>query len=144
MSILSKCRIWLYNRLVNFYPWIYRNLYGMDIGKGTLISRKAIIDRGINPRGVHIGEYVRVTGGVTILAHDACRALKADVYIGNNCFIGNKAIILPGVKIGNQVIVAAGAVVTKDVPSNCIVAGNPAKIIKENIFLGRHGVIIKR
>ena len=144
MSILSKCRIWLYNRLVNFYPWIYRNLYGMDIGKGTLISRKAIIDRGINPRGVHIGEYVRVTGGVTILAHDACRALKADVFIGNNCFIGNKAIILPGVKIGNEVIVAAGAVVTKDVPSNSIVAGNPAKIIREKISLGRHGVMIKK
>lgn len=63
MNILSKSRIWLYNKLVAFYPWVYRNLYGMSIGKGTLISRKAIIDRGVNPRGVHIADYVRVTGG---------------------------------------------------------------------------------
>lgn len=142
MNILSKSRIWLYNKLVAFYPWVYRNLYGMSIEKGTLISRKAIIDRGVNPRGVHIADYVRVTGGVTILAHDACRALKADIYIGNNCFIGTKAVILPGVRIGNEVVVAAGAVVTKDVPSNCIVAGNPARIIRENISCGKYGVII--
>lgn len=63
MGILSKFRIFLYNRTVSFYPWIYRNLYGMNIGEGTLISRKAIIDRGINPKGVYIGDYVRVTGG---------------------------------------------------------------------------------
>ena len=42
---------------------------------------------------------------------------------------------MPGVKIGNQVIVGAGSVVTKDVPSNCIVAGNPAKIIKTGIIM---------
>lgn len=116
----------------------------MDIGRNCRISWKARFDKNINPKGIHIGEYVRITGGVTILAHDDCRKLKADVYIGNNCFIGNKAIILPGVKIGNEVIVAAGAVVTKDISSNCIVAGNPAKIIRENIICGRHGVIIKK
>lgn len=85
---------------------------------------------------------LELRGGVTILAHDACRALKADIYIGNNCFIGTKAVILPGVRIGNEVVVAAGAVVTKDVPSNCIVAGNPARIIRKNITCGKYGVII--
>ena len=52
-----------------------------------------------------------------------------NVKIGNNCFIGAKAIILPGVSIGDNVIVGAGSVVTKNIPSNVVVAGNPAKII---------------
>ncbi|WP_276866657.1 DapH/DapD/GlmU-related protein [Bacteroides heparinolyticus] len=56
--------------------------------------------------------------------------MKADVRIGDNCFIGNGAILLPGITIGNEVIVGAGSVVTKDVPSNTIVAGNPARVIR--------------
>ena len=57
----------------------------------------------------------------------------ADTYIGKRCFIAVNATILSGVQIGDEVIVGAGAVVTKDVPSNVIVAGNPAKIIREKI-----------
>lgn len=56
---------------------------------------------------------------------------KGEVKIGNNVWIGDKATILANVHIGNNVIVAANSVVTKDVPDNCIVAGAPAKIIKE-------------
>ncbi len=58
---------------------------------------------------------------------------KGEVKIGNNVWIGDKATILAGVTIGDNAIVAANAVVTKDVPSNCIVAGIPAKIVKELI-----------
>ena len=54
--------------------------------------------------------------------------------IANNVWIGHNAIILKGVTIGSNSIIAAGSVVTKDVPPNAIVAGNPAKVIKENIF----------
>lgn len=50
--------------------------------------------------------------------------------IGNNAWIGGSSVILPGVTIGNNVVVAAGSVVVKDVPDNVVVAGNPAKIIK--------------
>lgn len=141
--IISRMRVWLYNKLVRYYAWKYRTIYGMKIGGGSLISRKATLDRGINPKGIHIGNYTRVTGGVLILAHDACRALKADTVIGDNCFIGTRSIIMPGITIGNQVIVGAGSVVTKDVPNNCIVAGNPAKIIRQNIRCGRYGVLLK-
>ena len=55
---------------------------------------------------------------------------KGAVIIGNNVWVGDKATILPGVTIGNGVIIAANAVVTKDVPEYSVVAGNPAKIIK--------------
>jgi len=53
------------------------------------------------------------------------------VYIGNNVWLGGKAIINPGVSTGNNVAVASGSVVTKDVPDNIVVGGNPARIIKE-------------
>ena len=53
------------------------------------------------------------------------------VIIGNDVWIGGNVTILPGVKIGNNVVIAAGAVVTKDVPSNSLVGGVPAKIIRE-------------
>lgn len=53
------------------------------------------------------------------------------VTIGNNVWIGGNCTVLPGVKIGNNSIIAAGAVVTKDVPDNCVVGGVPAKVIKE-------------
>ena len=49
--------------------------------------------------------------------------------IGNNVFIGTRAIILPGVRIGSNVVIGAGAVVSRDVPDNSICAGNPAKVI---------------
>ncbi len=56
---------------------------------------------------------------------------KGPVIIEENVWIGDKATILPNVHIGKGVVVAANSVVTKDVPPYCIVAGNPAKIIKE-------------
>lgn len=53
------------------------------------------------------------------------------VSIGHNVWIGGRAVINPGVKIGNNVVIASGAVVTKDVPDNVLAGGNPAKILKQ-------------
>ncbi len=55
---------------------------------------------------------------------------KGEVVIGNNVWLGDKVTVLAGVHIGNNVIVAANAVVTKDIPDNCMVAGVPGRIIK--------------
>ena len=52
------------------------------------------------------------------------------IFIGDNCYIGSGSTILGPVKIGNNVTIGAGSVVVKDIPDNCVVAGNPAKIIK--------------
>lgn len=57
---------------------------------------------------------------------------KGPVVIGNNVWIGDKATVLPGVNIGEGAVVAANAVVTKDVPPYCVVAGNPARIVRDN------------
>ena len=56
---------------------------------------------------------------------------KGPVFIGNNVWLGDKVTILPNVKIGDGVIVAANSVVTHDIPNYCVVAGNPAKVIKQ-------------
>ena len=53
------------------------------------------------------------------------------ITIGNDCWIGGNAIILPGVKIGNGCTIGAGSVVTKDIPDNSLAVGNPARVIKE-------------
>ena len=55
------------------------------------------------------------------------------IQIGNNVWLGGNVIVLQGITIGDNVVVGAGSVVTKDIPDNCLVVGNPAKIIKENI-----------
>ena len=113
-------------------------LRGYDIPYSAIIEGSVLLDK-LYPRGIHIGENTLVAGGVTILSHDHCKRVNnnqpflIDTFIGRNCFIAIGAIILPGVKIGVVVIVGAGAVVTKDVPSNSVVAGNPAKIIRTNI-----------
>jgi acetyltransferase-like isoleucine patch superfamily enzyme len=139
--ILSSIRKWLYKRYKRVFPWYCRTFFGMTIGEGTVISRRSNLDWNVNPQGIHIGKYTMIAG-TTILTHDMCRSLKADTYIGDDCFISG-GVILPGVRIGNHVIVGAGSVVTKDVPDNCIVAGNPAKIIRKGIKTGHYGILIK-
>ena len=83
-----------------------------------------------NPKGIHVGAYTYVAFDARILAHDMTRGLRLHTRIGRNCFIGGRSLILPGVTIGDSCIVGAGSVVTRSVPSNCVVAGNPARVVK--------------
>ena len=92
---------------------------------------------------ITIGNNVAISHDVTIMDSDAHDIdyfgyqMTKPVIIEDNVWIGSRAIILKGVKIGEGAIIAAGAVVTKNVPSNSIAAGNPARIIKENIRWGK-------
>lgn len=61
------------------------------------------------------------------------------IHIGRRCFIGGGSMIMPGVRIGDESIVAAGAVVTRDVPPRSIVAGTPARVIRSDIEVGPFG-----
>jgi len=76
------------------------------------------------------------------MSHDYCRSIVADVHIGNNCVIGGHSVIMPGITIGDEVVVGIGSIVTKDVPSHCIVAGNPARIIRTDVRVEK-GKILK-
>lgn len=104
---------------------------GMKVGKNCYLDWNCIIDQS-HCWLIEVGNEVTIAPQAIILAHDAStkRALDATkigrTVIKNGVFIGAGAIILPGVTIGEKAIVAAGAVVTKDVPKGKIVAGNPA------------------
>ena len=131
MSLRSK----LWTIVTDAYPAILRKVYHMDLGAGVRIAHKAHLDKSINPRGIHIGDRTWVLNGAFVMAHDHCRSLRTDTFIGHDCVIGINAIIMPGVHIGDEVVIGSGAVVTKDIPSNSIAAGNPAKVIKTDIHV---------
>lgn len=137
MATLNKL-IWLQKIINNARINFYNRFWGMNIHSTARISLTAKLDR-TYPKGMHIKEYSYITFGVAILSHDRTRGVYRDTVVEKNCFIGCKSIIMPGVKVGPNSIVAAGAVVTKDVPPNCIAAGNPAQIIKTGIEVGRYG-----
>lgn len=116
-------------------------IYGMQISPSARISWGAKLDKS-NPHGIIIKDEVYVASGALILSHDFCRDIKCTTIINTRCFIGANAIIMPGINIGEEVIVGSGAVVTKDVPSNCIIVGNPAKVIKTGISTKKWGKLI--
>ena len=132
-------------RIQSLRIFFYR-LKGYDIHTSVILERHLHLDR-LYPKGVHIGQNSLIASGVTILSHDHCKRvnnqpLLLDTYIGKKCFIAVGATILPGVEIGDEVIVGAGSVVTKSIPSNVIVAGNPARIIRENIKMNEKAELI--
>lgn len=114
---------------------------GMVIGENTVIHD--ITDVFIDPSRpwmITIGDNVQITRGVTILTHgydwSVLKGLYGDVLgsaghvrIGSNVFIGMNATILKGVNVGDNVIIGANSLINKDVPNNCVVAGNPQRII---------------
>lgn len=93
---------------------------------------------------IYIGDYTMIGPNVTIATagHPILPELREKglqynmpVYIGRNCWLGAGAIIMPGVTIGDNVVIGAGSIVTKDIPSNVIAVGNPCRIMRE---VGEH------
>ena len=111
----------------------------IDYGHQVKIHENVFINHSIcisAAAGVEIEEGVQIAPQVTILTvnHDLKNKIIvkcSPVRIKRGAWIGARAIILPGVTIGENAVVGAGSVVTKDVPDNSVVVGNPAKIIKE-------------
>lgn len=118
-------------------PFRCDNGANIHVGDGFLSNFNVTI---LDIAPVHIGDYVMIGPNtvITTVGHPLSRRgrrammAKADpVTIGSDVWIGGNCVILSGVRIGDNVIVAAGAVVTKDVPSNCVVAGVPARVVKQ-------------
>ncbi len=136
-----KYLIFKYRKLITSDPFIVADLWkkrGVVIGRNTCIYRDVIIS-GAGEEPVRIGNNCVLTG-CTLIAHDAStnkylglsygeKSPNLPIVIEDDCFIGYQSIILMGVTIGKGSIVGAGAVVTKDVPPNSVVSGNPAKVI---------------
>lgn len=125
--------------IINLRIYYYRKI-GIKIGCNFIISRKTYMDLH-KPEYIEIGDNVKLTRGVMVLCYDTTKDRDAfkkffdDPYkrvkIGNNVCVGAHSIIMPGVVIGDNVIIGANSVVTHDIPSNCIAAGTPARIIRE-------------
>ena len=133
------------------------NLYGCSIDDGSKIGTFVEIQRGATIgknckisshtficEGVHIGDGVFVGHNVTFINDKMPRAVNPDgslqtdadwkleeTFVKNGASIGSSSTIMCGITIGENSIVGAGAVVTKDVPANTVVAGVPAKVIKK-------------
>jgi probable biosynthetic protein (TIGR04098 family) len=142
-SPLSALRRHAFDVLSGLQSWWFRSFHGMDLGHGLKLSRSAKLDK-TNPRGIHIGDWTAITFDAAILSHDMQTNRHVDTWIGSHCFIGAKAIIMPGVRVGDHSIVGAGSVVMTDVPAHSVVSGNPAKVVRSGITTGRWGITDQR
>ena len=114
-----------------FAPWNLRIGDQSCIGPHVEIYNKACVTIGSNAV-VSQGTYICTAGHDT--GSELMRLVTRPVVIGDRVWIGARAIILPGVTIGEGAVVAAGAVVTKDVEPWAVVGGNPAKFIKRRVL----------
>lgn len=146
--------VFLVGRVPNhqFRLFCYRNLFGMTIGRNSTVHWRAVffapegVSIGSNcivgndvfldgRMGISLGENVNIGGHAQIftLEHDPNSpdfgVKGGEVIIGDRAYIASRSTILPGVAIGRGAVVAAGAVVTKDVPDFSIVGGVPARVI---------------
>jgi len=150
VHFLKKVLFKLGKIIIQYFPINKVRIYGLKIcgfrvGKYVYIGPDLIIASPVSEKSCNliIGDRVAIGPRVTIvlssdanwsnlMQHIGC--VKSTVVLGDDCWIGAGAIILPGVKIGKMAIVGAGAVVVKDVEDFSVVAGVPAKVIKRLNF----------
>lgn len=118
----------------------YHAMWGgrhVHLGRNVYINFNCTL---VDDAQIHIGDGTMIAPNVTIVAasHPVSPKLRAEgygcnkpVHIGRNVWIASNVTVLPGVHIGDNAIIGAGAIVTKDVPANVIAMGSPAKIVRE-------------
>ena len=124
---------------VRFFNLYRRGLRGLKLGDECFIGDECLLDLA---EGIEMGEKVTLAERVLILTHTNVGyrdhplqahlpTMAAPVSIGAGSFVGAQATILPGVKLGSRCLIAAGSVVTRDVPPGTLAAGVPARKIRE-------------
>lgn len=126
------------NRLLRWRTRRLERRQGMTIGEGASISLSARFVSA-RPGDIEIGPYTLVAFKTLFVTRDPRTGEVRPIRVGRHCFIGGGSVILSGVAIGDESIVAAGSVVFEDVPPRSIVAGNPARVIRSDIEVGPMG-----
>lgn len=131
--MISRFFNYIKNKFIPFDEQARR--VGVDIGEDNFV---ASIFWSSEPYLIKVGSHCQITWGVKMLTHGGGQVLRdkypdfdtfGKVVIGDYVYIGTGSLILPGVIIEDNVLVAAGSVVTKSIPKGCVVAGNPARFI---------------
>ncbi len=120
----SKSPRQVYQYLVRRYYWRSK------VAWSAWIASTASIDRTF-PSGIEIAEDVWVGPYVVVLSHDMTRGVYLPTRIGARSIVGVRAVILPGVTVGEDCVIQAGSVVSRDIPSGQQVAGNPARSLRD-------------
>ena len=119
-------------------PPLHANWAGkfVHLGRSVYVNFNLTL---VDDTAIYIGDYTMIGPNVTIATgtHPILPALRKNFYqfnmpvrIGRNCWLGAGAIILPGVTIGDNVVVGAGSVVTHDLPDNVVAVGNPCRVLR--------------
>lgn len=143
--ISEMCKKLFYYFLKQKNPLKYAQVIGVNIGNNCKLIGSP--NWGSEPWLIFIGNHTEVSFDVAFITHDGATWCFRDseqyknvlkfgrIRIGNNCFVGARSTILPGVNIGDDCIIAAGAVVNKDIPSGEVWGGVPAQyIMKTNEY----------
>ena len=136
---IRKIYRFLYQSIVGkLAPVKFAKKVGVNMGDNIHIYGK--VSWGSEPWIITIGSNIHITDGVRFITHDGGTLLYRSqvpdleitkpIRLGDDVYIGNNVILLPGVTVGNKVIIGAGAVVTKNIPDNSVAVGVPARVIK--------------
>jgi len=137
IQIIRKCFLYVYFKI---NPINCSRLMGVKIGENCKIYGNSPSMWGTEPFLITIGNNVFITDGCKFINHDGgtlilrkktpSLEITAPIFIGNDVYLGIETLIMPGVKIGNNVIVGARSIITKNVEDNSVMVGIPAKKIK--------------
>lgn len=133
--MITKPFVWAFSK---YKPVEYARWVGVNIGKNPHFYGPT--SWGTEPWLITIGDNVHITGNCKFINHDGGTLIFRDqipdleiskpIVVGNNVYIGEETMILPGAHIGNNCVIGARSVVTKDIPDNSVAAGVPARVIK--------------
>jgi len=128
--------LWLRAPLERARQWRLRRK-GASIGDGVDFSFSAVLEPG-EEGGIVVGNDTTVSPLAMLDARLPDGTIDP-IRIGSRCFVGAGALIMAGVTIGDGVVIAGGSVVTRSVAPDCIVAGNPARVVRRGINAGPRG-----
>ncbi|WP_242927538.1 acyltransferase [Pontibacter vulgaris] len=133
----------IWQRVINLYRKIlwtdeqYARHIGVKIGDKCSIATRYF---GSEPYLIEIGNHVQITSDVRFFTHGGGWVFREEhpsfdcfgkIKVGNNVYIGNCSMIMPGVSIGDNVVIGAGTIVTRSIENNCVVVGNPGRVVGE-------------